>query len=119
MDRLRSLWQRQPEQSYVPVADGEDDDGDGDLVNSTSALQPKTHHRHDAPASTTRTGFYIEYSIFLLLGVSMLLGVVALFSSGSWAAFGALFQPFLKRHERAFNTIMALLLAYSAAAVWI
>lgn len=72
-------------------------------------------------AITAVSTFVMPYhpSLLQLLGVSMLLGVVALFSSGSWAAFGALFQPFLKRHERAFNTIMALLLAYSAAAVWI
>ena len=54
-----------------------------------------------------------------LLGVSLLLGAVALASSGSWALFGALFQPWLIRHERRFNIVMALLLAYSAAAVWL
>ncbi|KAM3416486.1 hypothetical protein BST61_g8079 [Cercospora zeina] len=65
MDRLRSLWQRQPQQSYIPVADSEDDN---ELVNSTSALQPKPHHE----PRPSQNGFYIEYSIFLLLGVSML-----------------------------------------------
>ncbi|KAI5357184.1 putative equilibrative nucleoside transporter, MFS transporter superfamily [Septoria linicola] len=69
MDRLRSLWQRQPEQAYVPVADNEDD---GDLVNSTSALQPKSRHPTNTLTKSGSNGFYIEYSIFLLLGVSML-----------------------------------------------
>ncbi|CAM3375025.1 MULTISPECIES: LysE family transporter [Saccharibacillus] len=54
-----------------------------------------------------------------LLGTSLLLGTVALASSGCWALFGALFQPFLLRHERSFNAVMALLMLYSAAAVWL
>lgn len=72
-------------------------------------------------AITAVSTFVMPYapSLLQLLGVSALLGVIALFSSGSWAAFGALFQPFLARHERGFNTVMALLLAYSAAAVWL
>ncbi|WP_037286441.1 LysE family transporter [Saccharibacillus sacchari] len=72
-------------------------------------------------AITAVSTFVMPYapSLLQLLGVSALLGVIALFSSGSWAAFGALFQPFLIRHERAFNLIMALLLVYSAIAVWL
>ncbi|KAK4502769.1 hypothetical protein PRZ48_006195 [Zasmidium cellare] len=51
MDRLRKLWR--PEQPYEPLEDGETE-------GETSAVKKKT-------------GFqYVEYGIFLLLGVSML-----------------------------------------------
>lgn len=74
MDRLRKVWQSQHQQPYQPVpgnsgGDGEEEEEEeeADIVNSTSALQPKpTHHHHH------HNGFYVEYSIFLLLGISML-----------------------------------------------
>ncbi|GGN94586.1 LysE family transporter [Saccharibacillus kuerlensis] len=71
-------------------------------------------------AITVISAFAIPYSTspFQLVVVSLMLSLIGLASSGSWAAFGALFQPFLSRHERAFNGIMALLLLYSAVAVW-
>jgi len=54
MDRLRKLWR--VEQTYAPVEDGTAEEG-----------------TEDARAPPKKGGFsYIEYSIFLLLGVSML-----------------------------------------------
>lgn len=72
-------------------------------------------------AVTAVSTFVMPYSLSMLqmFGVSLLLGAVALASSGSWALFGALFQPWLMRHEKRFNLVMALLLVYSAAAVWL
>lgn len=55
MDRLRKLWHRQAEQPYEPLQDG-DVEGDTEVQQ-----QPKS------PSFS-----YIEYGIFLLLGISML-----------------------------------------------
>jgi cysteine/O-acetylserine efflux protein len=52
-----------------------------------------------------------------LLGISVLLGIVGLIATLSWAACGAVFQRLLCRHHRSFSIAMALVLLYCAAAV--
>lgn len=49
---------------------------------------------------------------------SILLAFLAFVSTVCWALFGALFQKFLSKYRKAFNTIMSLLLLYSAIAIF-
>ncbi len=70
---------------------------------------------------TVASNFIIPYykTHTALILFSLLLAVVALASTVSWALFGALFQKFLSKYLKAFNIIMSLLLLYCAAALFI
>lgn len=50
---------------------------------------------------------------------SIFLGFVGFLSSLSWSAFGSVFQKYLSAYRTPFNIVMALLLVYSAIAMFI
>jgi threonine/homoserine/homoserine lactone efflux protein len=56
---------------------------------------------------------------FSLLLFSVFLGFVSFLSSLSWSAFGSLFQKYLSAYRTPFNIVMALLLVYSAIAMFV
>lgn len=56
---------------------------------------------------------------FSLLLFSVFLGFVGFLSSLSWSAFGSLFQKYLSAYRTPFNIVMALLLVYSAIAMFV
>ena len=82
MDRLRKLWNR--EQPYEPIEDGS---GEEDGQDQNSGQKP--------------TFSYIEYSIFLLLGVSML------WAWNMFLAAGPYFQHRFRKNEWIFNNFQA------------
>jgi threonine/homoserine/homoserine lactone efflux protein len=53
-----------------------------------------------------------------LAGFTLLLSVLTMASTSSWAAFGAVFQRFIARHRKVFNIVMALLLVYCALSLF-
>lgn len=70
-------------------------------------------------AITVTSNFIIPYyktNIALLL-ISILLAFVVFLATSSWALFGALFQKFLSKYQKIFNTVMALLLVYCAVSI--
>lgn len=54
----------------------------------------------------------------VLVFFSLFLAGVSFLSTGSWALFGSLFQRFMKKHYKVFNTVMALLLVYCAVSLF-
>jgi threonine/homoserine/homoserine lactone efflux protein len=69
---------------------------------------------------TVVSSFIIPYSSnpAVLILFSLLLASLAFVSTACWAMFGALFQKFLSKYRKAFNTVMSLLLLYSAIAIF-
>lgn len=65
---------------------------------------------------TTASTFIVPYydGFFVLVLFTLVLGFLGLMSIFSWAAFGALFQKFFSNHSKVINTVMALLLVYTA-----
>ncbi|HAS72969.1 MAG TPA: lysine transporter LysE [Clostridiales bacterium UBA8960] len=65
---------------------------------------------------TTASTFIVPYytGFFFLVLFTIVLGFLGLMSIFSWAAFGALFQKFFFGHSTLINTVMALLLVYTA-----
>jgi threonine/homoserine/homoserine lactone efflux protein len=62
------------------------------------------------------TPYYNTHTALILF--SLLLALIGFVSTTCWALFGALFQKFLSNYRKAFNTIMSLLLLYSAIAIF-
>lgn len=60
--------------------------------------------------------YYNTHAAIILF--SLFLAFIALVSTICWAMFGSLFQKFLSRYMKAFNTVMSLLLIYSAIALF-
>ena len=56
-------------------------------------------------------------SYFVQIAFSVLLALIALAATSSWAIFGAIFNRFLSQYERPFNIILGLLLVYSAISI--
>lgn len=54
-----------------------------------------------------------------MMGFALLLSVITLASTCSWSAFGAIFQKFIKKHQMAFNIVMAALLVYCAVSLFL
>ena len=71
-------------------------------------------------ALTVVSSFIIPYSSnpAVLVLFSLLLAFIAFISTACWALFGALFQKFLSKYRKAFNTVMSLLLLYSAISIF-
>ena len=69
---------------------------------------------------TVVSSFIMPYSSnpAVLILFSLLLASLAFVSTACWAMFGALFQKFLSKYRKAFNTVMSLLLLYSAIAIF-
>ena len=69
---------------------------------------------------TVASSFIIPYykTHAALILFSLLLAFIAFASTVCWALFGALFQKFLSKYRKAFNTTMSLLLLYSAIAIF-
>lgn len=63
------------------------------------------------------TPYYNNAAILILF--SVFLAFTGFVSTTCWALFGALFQKFLSRHTKVVNTIMSLLLLYSAIAIFL
>jgi len=59
--------------------------------------------------------YYSSYISYLLF--SLLLGLVGILSTFSWALCGSVFQKILLQYRQSFNIIMALLLVYSAYSI--
>ena len=68
-------------------------------------------------ASNFIVPYYKTHTALILF--SLLLASIAFASTVCWALFGALFQKFLSKYMKAFNTIMSLLLLYCAIALFI
>ncbi|MED4750779.1 LysE family transporter [Brevibacillus choshinensis] len=67
--------------------------------------------------STFIIPFY--HSTVSLILFSCFLGFIGYASTSSWAVFGAIFQSFLRKYERAFHLVMGLLLLYSAIIIFL
>jgi cysteine/O-acetylserine efflux protein len=67
--------------------------------------------------STFIIPFY-KSSISLVL-FSLLLAFIGFLATSCWGIFGAVFQKFLSKYERPFNTFMGLLLIYSAVSIFV
>ena len=69
---------------------------------------------------TTVSTFIVPFydSPVVLVLFSLFLAGVSFLSTGSWALFGSLFQRFMKKHYKVFNTVMALLLVYCAVSLF-
>ncbi|MED1796679.1 LysE family translocator [Brevibacillus nitrificans] len=72
-------------------------------------------------AITAVSTFIIPYyqSNGSLLLFSLFLGFIGYLSTSSWAFFGAVFQQFLAKYDRAFSIVMGLLLIYSAIVIFV
>lgn len=72
-------------------------------------------------AITAVSTFIIPYyqSIGSLLLFSLFLGFIGYLSTSNWAFFGAVFQQFLAKYDRAFPIVMGLLLIYSAIVIFV
>ena len=72
-------------------------------------------------AITTMSVYAVPYStspVFLLI-FGAVMATFAFVSINCWAAFGAVFSRVLRRHERAVNVVMALLLVWCAVALYL
>ncbi|GED31504.1 hypothetical protein BCE02nite_26450 [Brevibacillus centrosporus] len=54
-----------------------------------------------------------------MLLFSLFLGFIGYLSTSSWTFFGAVFQQFLAKYDRAFPIVMGLLLIYSAIVIFV
>lgn len=61
----------------------------------------------------------VFHSIGALAGFAVLLSLIGASGSFVWALFGAVFCNFFSRHTKAVNLVMALLLVYCAAALFL
>ena len=70
---------------------------------------------------TTVSTFIVPYysSVFLLSIFSLFLAFVGFVSTCCWSLFGSIFQKFLVRNNRVINIVMALLLVYCAASLFL
>jgi len=71
-------------------------------------------------ALTVISTFVMPYSSSpsVLATVCLTLAVVSLLSTGSWAAFGSLYNRFLSRWEKPFQIAMGLMLVYAAISIY-
>ena len=58
-------------------------------------------------------------SPFAIAGFIVMLATVGLSSTCSWALFGSIFQKFIGKYGKAFNTVMALLLVFCAVSLFL
>ncbi|KAF2956896.1 LysE family transporter [Marinitoga sp. 38H-ov] len=68
----------------------------------------------------TLTGTFIipaYNSIFALISISILLGIIAFLATSTWAIIGTLLNSFLSKYEKIFNFAMSILLIYSAFSI--
>lgn len=56
-------------------------------------------------------------SVFMLINMSIFLGIVAYFGTSVWALMGSALNMFLSKYEKSFNIIMSLLLVYTAISI--
>ncbi len=70
---------------------------------------------------TTISNFIIPYyeSIFIIILFCIAIPFVALISTLCWSLFGSVFQKFISKNNKIINTIMALLLVYSAISLFV
>lgn len=70
---------------------------------------------------TVISTFVIPYfkSNFSLVLFSLFLALVGFWSITSWAIFGVFMQKFLTRYQKTFDILMALLLVYCSASIWV
>lgn len=54
---------------------------------------------------------------FMQIAFALLLSLIALAATTSWAIFGTMFNRFITQYERPFNLVMSLLLVYSALSI--
>lgn len=68
---------------------------------------------------TVISNFVIPYykSNIALFLFALLLSLISLLATISWALFGSLFNEFLSKYQRQFNIVMGLLLIYSAISI--
>ncbi len=57
-------------------------------------------------------------SVIVLGGFALMLAFISLLSTFSWAVFGSVLQKFFESHAKTINTIMALLLVYTAISLF-
>lgn len=57
-------------------------------------------------------------SVIVLAGFALMLAFISLLSTFSWAVFGSVLQKFFESHAKTINTIMALLLVYTAISLF-
>ncbi|WP_100487799.1 LysE family transporter [Sporolactobacillus pectinivorans] len=60
---------------------------------------------------------YQSFNIAIMFG--LLMCIVGLCSLLLWASLGSLFNRFFHRHEKVVNTVLAILLVYSAIEIWL
>ena len=58
-------------------------------------------------------------SVLVLTGFSVFLAFVGFVSTSCWSLFGSVFQKFLAKNNKVFNTVMALLLVYCAVSLFL
>lgn len=102
-----------------------EDEGDGPKKNSNISsyfigltmqfVNPKGLIFGITVASNFIIPYYKSHGVLLLF--SILLAVIALASTTSWALLGSIFQRFLSRYRKQFNIVMGLLLVYSAISI--
>ncbi|MCR3957105.1 MAG: LysE family transporter [Gudongella sp.] len=70
---------------------------------------------------TTASTFLVPYysSPAVLILFSFIMAALGFISTVSWGLFGSVFQMFMKRHHQIVNTIMALLLVYTAVSLFV
>ena len=68
---------------------------------------------------TVVSSFIVPYydSVVVLLVFSIILAAVALIATSCWSLFGSVFNKLMTRHYKLLNTIMALLLVYTAVSL--
>ena len=62
---------------------------------------------------------YFSGQVLPLLGFALLLAFIGFFFTLCWSAFGSVFHWLFSKHAKAVNTIMALLLVYCAASLFL
>lgn len=69
---------------------------------------------------TTASTFIIPYysSPVILFLFALLMAILGFISTVSWGLFGSIFQMFMKKHHRLVNSVMALLLVYTAISLF-
>lgn len=72
-------------------------------------------------AVTTASSFIVPYYTYTIVLVVFALAMAALafISNLSWTLFGSVFQVFMTKHHKLVNTIMALLLVYTAISLFL
>ncbi|MDR3584585.1 MAG: LysE family transporter [Desulfosporosinus sp.] len=70
---------------------------------------------------TTTSTFIVPYykSALMLTSFSVLLAFIGFVATCCWSLFGSVFQEFMSRNDKVFNTVMALLLVYCGVSLFL